>query len=985
VMAPSVISISLDSSDESVGSSISRVILIGSIPVEVPVAPEVGAAVVTSPARALELDTHSSSEADPSESSLPPVPVAPMVSLVLCSDDSESDTEMPERHVSSTPHDAMLARWRSRGASRSSSLTTSTSEILTAPIPPAPSTDIISPDIPIGRLYRTHPGRPCKALTARKSVGPLPSHHLALRYTSHHLDRFTSRSSSDHSSSDHSSADHSLADHTSGHSTSYQSSSRRSSPSLPLGMRPRLWLQSPVSSTHFSSTTESSPSDSPANTLDRHSHSSSHSTRPSHKRCRSPATTMPSSIPTSGALVPTRADLLLPRKRFRDSISPEDSVEDDIEANVLADIKVDATAVEVAANIDVDARVDAGIGMEVNVGVDIEDEDEGESESSDRGTIEVGVDVVAGIDIPDGMLMPNAMEHLEQVKEVVQDIYWHVMEIPLQRVEDIESGQRELETRSLISGRERAGLLDRVATLERSNARLRGTLRMASTRVDRFRHRMSFMAGELRQIRRFRYYDRLRFRRLETFVARCLAISHIEPHRVALAAYKANHAAGLVVESESQNGDDGDKGNGGGNGDRNRGGIGNGNPNRNDSGVMPVARECTYHDFVKCQPLNFKGTEGVIGLTRCELTWWNSYKRTIGVDAAFAMSWRELMKLMIEVYCPRNEIQKIETRLWNLTVKEEDRVEKFIGGLPNNIQGNVIAAEPMRLQDSIQIANNLMEHKLKGYAVRNAKNKRRLDNNRVQQPSYKRQNFGGQSVARAYTAGNNERRGYVGPLPYCNKCKLHHEGPCIVKCGKCNKVGHMARDCMNAVATTTTQRAPVVNQRVGACEEQDNKARGKAYVLGGGEANPDSNIVIGYPFNIDLMPVELGSFDVIIDMDWLANHHEVIICDEKIVWIPYGDEVLIVQEDLPRLPPTRQVEFQIDLVLGAAPVARAPYKLASPELQELSTQLQELFNKGFIRPGSSPWGALVLFVKNKDGSFQMCIDYRELNKLTVKN
>ncbi|GKE29917.1 putative reverse transcriptase domain-containing protein, partial [Tanacetum coccineum] len=146
------------------------------------------------------------------------------------------------------------------------------------------------------------------------------------------------------------------------------------------------------------------------------------------------------------------------------------------------------------------------------------------------------------------------------------------------------------------------------------------------------------------------------------------------------------------------------------------------------------------------------------------------------------------------------------------------------------------------------------------------------------------------------------------------------------------------------------------------------EARGKAYVLGGGDANPDSNVVKGHPFNIDLIPVELGSFDVIIGMDWLANHHAVIVCDEKIVRIPYGDEVLIIQgdksdkgkksklsiisctktqkyikkEDFPGLPPTRQVEFQIDLVPGAAPVARAPYRLAPTELQELSTQLQEL-------------------------------------------
>ncbi|GKD43015.1 putative reverse transcriptase domain-containing protein, partial [Tanacetum coccineum] len=89
--------------------------------------------------------------------------------------------------------------------------------------------------------------------------------------------------------------------------------------------------------------------------------------------------------------------------------------------------------------------------------------------------------------------------------------------------------------------------------------------------------------------------------------------------------------------------------------------------------------------------------------------------------------------------------------------------------------------------------------------------------------------------------------------------------------------------------------------------------------------------------------------------------------------------------DLSGLPPTRQVEFQIDLVPGAAPVAWEPYRLAPSEMKELSEQLKELSDKGFIRPSSSPWGALVLFVKKKDGSFRMCIDYRELNKLTVKN
>nr|GFA09675.1 putative reverse transcriptase domain-containing protein [Tanacetum cinerariifolium] len=97
------------------------------------------------------------------------------------------------------------------------------------------------------------------------------------------------------------------------------------------------------------------------------------------------------------------------------------------------------------------------------------------------------------------------------------------------------------------------------------------------------------------------------------------------------------------------------------------------------------------------------------------------------------------------------------------------------------------------------------------------------------------------------------------------------------------------------------------------------------------------------------------------------------------------DFLEVFPEDLLGIPPTRQVEFQIDLVPGAAPVARPPYRLAPSEMKELSDQLKELADKGFIRPSSSPWGAPVLCVKKKDGSFRMCIDYRELNKLTVKN
>ncbi|GJY58233.1 putative reverse transcriptase domain-containing protein [Tanacetum coccineum] len=161
------------------------------------------------------------------------------------------------------------------------------------------------------------------------------------------------------------------------------------------------------------------------------------------------------------------------------------------------------------------------------------------------------------------------------------------------------------------------------------------------------------------------------------------------------------------------------------------------------------------------------------------------------------------------------------------------------------------------------------------------------------------------------------------------------------------------------------------------------------------------------------MPIELGTFNIIIGMDWLVERDAVIICGNKVVHIPVKNKTLVVEgdivtkkepaerslkdvsvirdfpevfpDDLPGLPPPRQIEFIIKLVPEAAPIARAPFRLAPSEMKELADQLQELSEKGFIWPSSSPWGAPVLFVKKKDGSFRMCIDYRELNKLTIKN
>ncbi|GJX42017.1 hypothetical protein Tco_0257007 [Tanacetum coccineum] len=155
----------------------------------------------------------------------------------------------------------------------------------------------------------------------------------------------------------------------------------------------------------------------------------------------------------------------------------------------------------------------------------------------------------------------------------------------------------------------------------------------------------------------------------------------------------------------------------------------------------------------------------------------------------------------------------------------------------------------------------------------------------VWQPPYKRQNTSGQNVARAYTAGNNERRGYVGPLPYCNKCRLHHEGLCTMRCGNYKKVGHQTRECRTAIAPTS--EGSIGNQQL---------RLDRLTPLVEEEQTLISTLSRS-SFDIDSKSCRLGSFDVIFGMDWLGEIHALIVCDEIGVRITYEMRVLIIRGD----------------------------------------------------------------------------------------
>ncbi|GJR86817.1 putative reverse transcriptase domain-containing protein [Tanacetum coccineum] len=294
-----------------------------------------------------------------------------------------------------------------------------------------------------------------------------------------------------------------------------------------------------------------------------------------------------------------------------------------------------------------------------------------------------------------------------------------------------------------------------------------------------------------------------------------------------------------------------------------------------------------------------------------------------------------------------------------------------------------------------------MDQKLITITERQAEQKRKLEFNAGNNQGYQQQNKR-QNTGRAYSAGPGEKREYTGSFPLCTKCNYPHKGPCAPRCNKCKKIGHLARDWAlqerlpkveewkprSFVSTAFSSLIDIASTTLDHyydVELADGKIIGINTIIWGCTLN-----FLNHPFNINLMPVELGSFDVIIGMDWLSKYHagnetrlNIISCTKTQKYLLKGYHVFLAHvstkgtEDKSE---EKQLEESFEIFPNTSTLS-----ISSFRNERIVEQLQELSDKGFIRPSSSPWGAPVLFVKKKNVSFWICIDYRELNKLTVKN
>nr|GEU53307.1 hypothetical protein [Tanacetum cinerariifolium] len=361
--------------------------------------------------------------------------------------------------------------------------------------------------------------------------------------------------------------------------------------------------------------------------------------------------------------------------------------------------------------------------------------------------------------------------------------------------------------------------------------------------------------------------------------------------------------------------------------------------------VPKITSDCKERDKVKFTTATLQGRT---------LTWWNVRIISMGIDATNGTPWTEVRKWMTKEFCPQSVLQRLEQELYNLKLKgtniygytnrfhelallcprmvepEQVKVKKYIRGLSKNICGDVTSSRLAGIDEAVRMAYQLMgqiiqdktDEVSKGERDRGGRGNNRRDYNRQQ--NQRRVNAGAMTNA----APNDNK--------VCPTCKNKKHGGDSWKCGKCGKLGHKTDACWSLDIKDVT----CFN-----CIEKGHRKRDYPKLKRNGQ--------------------ELGSFDIIIGMDWLSRYDPVILCGEKKFRIPLEaqvtkeesklkrlEDVLVIQDfpkvfpkELPGLSPPRQVEFSIDLIPGDAPIARAPYRLAPSKIKELSKQIKDFSKK----------------------------------------